>query len=62
MKNEIICTCMEIDLETIVKAIHKNNFAKVDEVMDATGAGTVCGGCIDKIQEIINTLIKTNNI
>lgn len=62
MKNEIICTCMEIDLETIIKVIQKKKLTKVDEIMDATGAGTVCGGCIDKIQEMINFETKTNNI
>jgi len=39
-----ICLCMEITLEEILEAI-KNGACTVEEIMDATDAGTACGLC-----------------
>lgn len=52
--DEIICTCMGVDKGTIVEAIKTNNLKTVEEVGEATDAGTVCGGCQDDIQKILN--------
>lgn len=51
--SEIICNCMNIDRETIVKAIKEGHLTTVEEVQDATSAGTVCGSCIPKIEKIL---------
>jgi len=37
----------------IVKAIREKGLKTVEEVQDATEAGTVCGGCVDDIEEIL---------
>jgi bacterioferritin-associated ferredoxin len=51
--NEIVCTCMEVYKQDIVKAIREKNLKTVDEVSEATEAGTVCGGCRPVIEEIL---------
>lgn len=51
-ENRIICTCQDVDYDTIKKAI-QDGAKTVDDIMEATGAGTVCGACIDEIEEII---------
>ena len=51
--SEIICDCMNVDRETIVKAIKEKNLTTVEEVQDATTAGTVCGSCVPDIEEIL---------
>lgn len=51
--SENVCNCMEIDRETIVKAIKEQNLKTVEEVQEATTAGTGCGGCIPDIEEIL---------
>jgi len=44
---------MEITRGEIIDAIKNNNLKTVDEVGDATEAGTVCGSCQDDIEEIL---------
>ena len=51
--SETICNCMNVDRETIVKAIKENNLTKVEEVQDTTTAGTGCGGCVPDIENIL---------
>jgi len=50
----LICTCMEVYRNTIVEAIKENGLKTVDEVGEATEAGTVCGECQDDIQELLD--------
>jgi len=51
--NEIVCTCMEVYKQDIVKAIREKRLKTVDEVSTATEAGTGCGGCRPVIEEIL---------
>ncbi|MDX9727027.1 MAG: (2Fe-2S)-binding protein [Bacteroidales bacterium] len=52
----IICNCNEIYKGEIVKAIREKGLKTVDEVGEATTAGTVCGGCQDDIQAILDEI------
>ena len=52
----IICNCNEIYKSEIVKAIKEKGLKTVDEVGDATTAGTVSGRCKDEIQEILDEI------
>ncbi len=54
--SEIICHCMDVDRDTIVKAIKEKKLTTVEQVGDETQAGTGCGGCQDQIQEILNEI------
>ena len=49
MEDPIICTCNEITQSEIEKAIRDQKLKTIEEVGDATSAGTVCGGCVDDI-------------
>ena len=51
--SETVCNCMNVDRETIVKAIKEKNLTTVEEVQDATTAGTGCGSCVPDIEEIL---------
>lgn len=53
-QDEIICNCNEIYRSEIVKAIKENGLKTVEEVGEVTTAGTICGGCIDDIQAILD--------
>ncbi|MDR1544709.1 MAG: (2Fe-2S)-binding protein [Prevotellaceae bacterium] len=53
-RNETICNCMGVTHGEIVDAITADGLTTVDEVGEATGAGTGCGGCQDTIQEILD--------
>lgn len=56
-ENRIICTCQDVDYNTIKKAI-EDGAKTVDDIMEVTGAGTVCGGCISEIEEILQEVKK----
>jgi bacterioferritin-associated ferredoxin len=56
-ENRTICTCQDVDYNTIKKAI-EDGAKSVDDIMEATGAGTVCGGCISEIEEILQEVKK----
>ncbi|MBE6060211.1 MAG: (2Fe-2S)-binding protein [Clostridium sulfidigenes] len=56
-ENRIVCTCQDVDYNTIKKAI-EDGAKTVDDIMEATGAGTVCGGCISEIEEILQEVKK----
>ena len=51
-----ICNCMEVYKSEIVNAINKKGLVTVQEVQDATDAGTGCGGCIEDIEEILKEI------
>jgi bacterioferritin-associated ferredoxin len=52
MSDRIICTCLEITEDEVIKAI-KDGATSVDEVTDAIEAGSVCGSCVTEIEELI---------
>lgn len=56
----IVCTCFSVtDLE-IEKAIKENHLTTVAQVTDYTKAGGGCGGCVDQIQTILDTVNGTH--
>jgi bacterioferritin-associated ferredoxin len=51
-----ICHCNSINKSVIVKAIKENGLKTVEEIQEATEAGTVCGGCIPDLEEILKEI------
>jgi len=51
--SETVCHCMDIDRDTIVKAIKEQNLTSVEEVQEATTAGTGCGSCVPDIEALL---------
>ena len=55
--NETVCFCNDVTRGMIKDAIAAG--AKtLEDVQEATGAGTACGGCLDDIQAIIDELAE----
>lgn len=52
--SETVCHCMDVDRETIVSAIKEQKLTTVEEVQDATGAGTGCGSCIPDLEALLD--------
>ncbi|WP_242985416.1 (2Fe-2S)-binding protein [Vallitalea okinawensis] len=50
---EIVCACFDVSEEEIREAV-KKGATTVEAVGEATNAGTGCGGCQSRIQELIN--------
>ncbi len=53
MEDIEICHCNNIMKSEIVKAIKEKGLTTVEQVQDATTAGTVCEGCVPDIEEIL---------
>lgn len=51
--DKIVCTCLNITNGMIKEAI-ENGAKTLEEVQELTGAGTVCGVCLDDIQNLID--------
>jgi bacterioferritin-associated ferredoxin len=51
-----ICHCNGILKSEIVKAIKEKGLTTVEEVQDATTAGTPCGSCIPDIEDILKEI------
>ncbi|MCI9535955.1 MAG: (2Fe-2S)-binding protein [Lachnospiraceae bacterium] len=54
-RDEIVCNCMGVTAGEIQDAI-EGGASTVEEVQEATGAGTVCGGCLEEIQKMVEEL------
>jgi bacterioferritin-associated ferredoxin len=48
-----ICHCNGIMKSEIIKAINEKGLTTVEQIQDATTAGTMCGGCIPDIEDIL---------
>ncbi len=51
---EIICHCMGVSKEDIINAIKEKGCKTVEDIQEATDAGTGCGGCLEDIQDILD--------
>ncbi len=50
--SEIICNCTGVTDEDIIEAV-KKGAKTVEEIGEATEAGTICGACVEDIERII---------
>lgn len=53
MEDIEICHCNEIMRSDIIKAIKEKGLKTVEEVQNETTAGTICGGCIPDLEDIL---------
>lgn len=51
-KTDIVCTCLELTVQDIEDAIQQGA-TTLEDVMETTQAGTICGACIPDLEEII---------
>ena len=52
----VICSCNDIYKSQIVDAIKNNGLTTVEQVGEITTAGTVCGQCLDDIQNLLDEI------
>ncbi|MDX8335127.1 MULTISPECIES: (2Fe-2S)-binding protein [Cetobacterium] len=50
-EDKILCYCKGVTLGKVIDAI-ENGATTLVEVLDATGAGSSCGRCIERIESI----------
>lgn len=52
MAGKTICYCLNVNEDEIKQAIEDGS-KSVDDIKEATGAGTACGACIKRIEKIL---------
>ena len=55
--DKIVCSCLNITNGMIKDAVDAGA-STLEEVQDATGAGTVCGICNDDIEHLVEQFVK----
>lgn len=58
--DKIICNCLSVTNGDIKKAV-EDGASTLEAVQEATGAGTVCGACLDDIQHLIDFFTSKND-
>jgi len=53
---KIVCNCYSITNGAIKEAVD-NGATTLEEVQEATGAGTACGVCLDDIQRLVDEFV-----
>lgn len=57
---EVICNCMNVTSGMIKDAV-KSGATTPEEVQAATGAGTVCGGCLDEVERLVKYFLAEDD-
>ncbi len=62
MENKIICNCKQVSVADIEKALHEHEkFENVEnafqEVQAITHCSTGCGGCYEKVMDVLSELM-----
>ena len=50
---KIVCNCYSITNGAIKEAVD-NGATTLEAVQEATGAGTICGACLDDLQHLVD--------
>lgn len=58
--SELICTHLGITKDDFIRVIKEKNLTTLDQVLDETDAGSVCGTCIPDIEQILNDVLDGN--
>lgn len=57
-EGEIVCECFGVTDKEIERVIRQNRLKSREEVTNYTKAGGGCGSCQDKIEEILNRILR----
>lgn len=58
--DKIVCNCMNVTSSMIKNAVD-DGAETLEEVQEATGAGTVCGACLEHVQQLVNFFVAERN-
>lgn len=55
--DKTVCYCMSVTNGMIKDAVEAGA-TTLEEVQEATGAGTVCGACLDNVAHLVEQFVK----
>jgi NifU-like protein len=54
LEENIVCTCFGVSENEILRVVRENGLTEVEQVTNFCKAGGGCGGCLGKIQELVD--------
>ena len=54
--DKVVCNCLGVTNDMIKEAVDAGA-STLEEVQNATGAGTVCGVCIDDVERLVEFFV-----
>lgn len=55
--DKVVCSCLNVTNGMIKDAVDAGA-STLEEVQEATGAGTVCGACMEDVQHLIEQFVN----
>ena len=55
--NKVVCNCMNITNGMIKESVDAGA-STLEEVQEATGAGTICGACVEDVEHLIEQFVN----
>jgi NAD(P)H-nitrite reductase len=55
--DKVVCYCQNVTNGMIKKAVEEGADT-LEEVQAATGAGTVCGGCLENVRRLVDQFVE----
>ena len=55
--DKIVCNCLGVTNGMIKDAVDAGA-STLEEVQDATGAGTACGACVEDVERLVEQFVK----
>ena len=54
--DKIVCSCLGVTAGAIKDAVESGAHTR-EEVQEATGAGTVCGACLEDVRHLVDEFV-----
>ena len=58
--NKVVCNCMNITNGMIKEAVDAGA-STLEEVQEATGGVTICGACVEDVEQLIEQFVNERN-
>jgi len=58
--DKVVCNCLDITIGMIKEAVEAGA-TTLEEVQGKTNVGTVCGACLDDVQQLIDEFVAERN-
>lgn len=55
--DEVVCTCLDVTCGMIKDAVD-SGADTVEQVQEKTGAGTICGACLEDVQRLVEQFVS----
>lgn len=58
--DKVVCTCLNVTIGMIKDAVD-SGAETLKDVQEATGAGTICGACLEDVEHLVEQFVTEKN-